>query len=288
MILSYEKEDENLTPFEKFFLFEAPLEKPKRKNVKVIKVRGGSRGKDYTQLDGDNADNEADTPEDTDTGDTEETDDTEDYTANGDNTEEDNTEDNADTDTDTDNEDTNNTDDNGDSETEDNEDYTSDEDNTDGGDDNTDDDGEETEDDEDYTSDNGDDNTDDNNDNEDDGENKSEDEKATKIEKLRKYNLFKDFIKLRQTLENYIEKLDTLIFDDNEINSLYKNITNRFRALDDLIYDYMIIKFERNTYFKSFLFYQRVIATIQFNIDLLEKIKTKSESLNKSKNNKLK
>lgn len=286
MILSYEKEDENLTPFEKFFLFEAPLEKPKRKNVKVIKVRGGSRGKDYTQLDGENADNEADTPEDTDTGDTEETDDTEDYTADDD-TEEDNTEDNADTDTDTDNEDTDNTGDNGDEETEDNEDYTSDEDNTDG-DDNTDDDGEETEDNEDYTSDNGDDNTDDNNDNEDDGENKSEDEKATKIEKLRKYNLFKDFIKLRQTLENYIEKLDTLIFDDNEINSLYKNITNRFRALDDLIYDYMIIKFERNTYFKSFLFYQRVIATIQFNIDLLEKIKVKSESLNKSKNNKLK
>lgn len=246
MILSYEKEDENLTPFEKFFLFEAPLEKPKRKNVKVIKVRGGSRGKDYTQLDGENADNEADTPEDTDTGDTEETE-----------------------------------------ETEDNEDYTSDEDNTDG-DDNTDDDGDETEDNEDYTSDNGDDNTDDNNDNEDDGENKSEDEKATKIEKLRKYNLFKDFIKLRQTLENYIEKLDALIFDDNEVNSLYKNITNRFRALDDLIYDYMIIKFERNTYFKSFLFYQRVIATIQFNIDLLEKIKAKSESLNKSKNNKLK
>lgn len=286
MILSYEKEDENLTPFEKFFLFEAPLEKPKRKNVKVIKVRGGSRGKDYTQLDGENADNDADTPEDTDTGDTEETDDTEDYT-DDDNTEEDNTEDNADTDTDTDNENTDNADDNGDEETEDNEDYTSDEDNTDG-DDNTDDDGEETEDNEDYTSDNGDDNTDDNNDNEDDGENKSEDEKATKIEKLRKYNLFKDFIKLRQTLENYIEKLDTLIFDDNEINSLYKNITNRFRALDDLIYDYMIIKFERNTYFKSFLFYQRVIATIQFNIDLLEKIKTKSESLNKSKNNKLK
>ena len=257
MILSYEVEDENLTPFEKFFLFEAPLEKPKRKNVKVIKVRGGSRGKDYTQMDEDeSSDNSSeDTNNDTSDDNSDNTKDSEDNTDDSDN----------------------------DEESEDNEDYTSDNDsdNSDGG-DNSD----EEEDNEDYTSDGGDDDTGDNSDN--DSSDSSEDEKNNKIEKLRKFNLFKDFIKLRGTLETYIEKLDSIVSDNNEINSLYKNVTNRFRTLNELIYDYMVIKFERNTYFKSFLFYQRVIATMQFNIDLLGKVKKKEQSLIKSKNNKLK
>ena len=281
MILSYEVEDENLTPFEKFFLFEAPLEKPKRKNVKVIKVRGGSRGKDYTQMDEDeSSDNSSeDTNNDTSDDNSDNTEDSEDNSDDSDNDEE--SEDNEDytSDNDSDNSD----DSDNDEESEDNEDYTSDNDsdNSDGG-DNSD----EEEDNEDYTSDGGDDDTGDDSDN--DSSDSSEDEKNNKIEKLRKFNLFKDFIKLRGTLETYIEKLDSIVSDNNEINSLYKNVTNRFRTLNELIYDYMVIKFERNTYFKSFLFYQRVIATMQFNIDLLGKVKKKEQSLIKSKNNKLK
>ena len=281
MILSYEVEDENLTPFEKFFLFEAPLEKPKRKNVKVIKVRGGSRGKDYTQMDEDeSSDNSSeDTNNDTSDDNSDNTKDSEDNTDDSDNDEE--SEDNEDYTSDNDSDNTDDSD--NDEESEDNEDYTSDNDsdNSDGG-DNSD----EEEDNEDYTSDGGDDDTGDNSDN--DSSDSSEDEKNNKIEKLRKFNLFKDFIKLRGTLETYIEKLDSIVSDNNEINSLYKNVTNRFRTLNELIYDYMVIKFERNTYFKSFLFYQRVIATMQFNIDLLGKVKKKEQSLIKSKNNKLK
>ena len=281
MILSYEVEDENLTPFEKFFLFEAPLEKPKRKNVKVIKVRGGSRGKDYTQMDEDeSSDNSSeDTNNDTSDDNSDNTKDSEDNTDDSDNDEE--SEDNEDYTSDNDSDNTDDSD--NDEESEDNEDYTSDNDsdNSDGG-DNSD----EEEDNEDYTSDGGDDDTGDDSDN--DSSDSSEDEKNNKIEKLRKFNLFKDFIKLRGTLETYIEKLDSIVSDNNEINSLYKNVTNRFRTLNELIYDYMVIKFERNTYFKSFLFYQRVIATMQFNIDLLGKVKKKEQSLIKSKNNKLK
>ena len=286
MILSYEVEDENLTPFEKFFLFEAPLEKPKRKNVKVIKVRGGSRGKDYTQMDEDESSDNSSEDTNNDTSD-DNSDNTEDSEDNGGNTSDDDNESSSDED---------NTDDSdNDEESEDNEDYTSDN-NSDSSDDSGDsDDGSDGEEDnEDYTSDGGDDDTGDDSDNDssDDSDNdssdSSEDEKNNKIEKLRKFNLFKDFIKLRGTLETYIEKLDSIVSDNNEINSLYKNVTNRFRTLNELIYDYMVIKFERNTYFKSFLFYQRVIATMQFNIDLLEKVKKKEQSLIKSKNNKLK
>ena len=280
MIVSFQIDDENLTPYEKNFLYEAPSKDPERKkNVKVVNVKPlSARRTDYTK--GASEDDESDIVDDNETTDASE-DDNEDYTAEIDDElnnndsddssdEEDYTDDvdAGDDDSDNDNQESEDSDGNNDdsdsSESEtDNEDYTDD---VDAGDDDSD------------------------NDNSNDSENQNSDNSSDKDQKerYRKYNLFKDFINMRENISAYITRLDNTVSDSIECNRLYKDIINRFKNLNTLAYDYMIIKFNNATYFESFLFYQRMKAAIQFNIDLLGKIRKKEEKLFKSKNNKIK
>ena len=280
MIVSYQKDESDLTPFEKNFLFEAPDKEPERKrNVKVITVPSvDGRRSDYTKIRGSKQEQQQ-----TDELSDEDFDDIDkqvDSQGNG------KSSDLVDDRDELSDEDFDDIDKQLDSQgNEDDEDYTQDADNN--ADDNKQSDDSDT-DDEDYTQD-ADNNDDDNKQSDDSDDNKSEEQTTEdKKEKYKKFNLYKDFINLRTTTDNYISRLENQISDSIECNRMYKDITNRFKNINDLAYDYMVIKFNTANYFESFLFYQRMIAAMQFNIDLLSKVRKKEENLFKSQNNKIK
>ena len=87
---------------------------------------------------------------------------------------------------------------------------------------------------------------------------------------VRKYNLYKEFVKLRTSIDNYITKLEACISDDPKWNQAIKTATTKFRELYDLITDYMMMKYELCTYIQNLLFYQRQIATVQLIFALLK------------------
>lgn len=291
MIKIIDRKEEEKTDFEKNYMFiEAPSD-TERVNVKRIRLKApGARTYDFRKgADGDEETPEEDPePTDTETTDVEPADDT---TGSDDIAVDDNddisvddtpdmTEDEApdatgdddiatDDDIDSGDPDDGSPEDTGDGET------ISPDDNAGGGDDDivTDDNGDISEDDTSGTGDNtGDDTTgDDGSGEETDGD--SEDA-------MHKQNLYKKFVTLRTAIDNYDHKLSAIIGVDPETHKMIHEVTNKLRSMGDMMYDYMVLKFKKNTYLESMMFYQRTMAATNLCLDALTKIgnKTKKEA----------
>lgn len=115
----------------------------------------------------------------------------------------------------------------------------------------------------------------DNSDNPDSGGNASNDEQ------VRKYALYKKFLKLDSTLGVIIEKLSSALSDNPDINQKYKIITNKVKTLKELLSQYMIIRFSKSSYIQSMLFYQRVMAAMEITLGILKELQ---KELNKKSN----
>lgn len=83
------------------------------------------------------------------------------------------------------------------------------------------------------------------------------------FDSTRKYVLFNNFTELINGINNYISKLETLLGEDLEINHIMKTCVKKLRAIRDLTYDYLVMKFEISSYIQAKLFYTNMIAMIQ-------------------------
>lgn len=123
----------------------------------------------------------------------------------------------------------------------------------------------------------GDDGTD-NTDGDSDGDNKNEG--------IHKQNLYKKFVSLKTSVDNYEHKLSSIIGVDPETHEMMHHITDKMRSLSDMMYDYMILKFKNNTYLESMLFYQRALSATKLCLDALAKVaEITEESDNKKSGN---
>ena len=97
---------------------------------------------------------------------------------------------------------------------------------------------------------------------------------------MHKQNLYKKFVTLRTAIDNYDHKLSAIIGVDPETHKMIHEVTNKLRSMGDMMYDYMVLKFKKNTYLESMMFYQRTMAATNLCLDALTKIgnKTKKES----------
>ena len=86
----------------------------------------------------------------------------------------------------------------------------------------------------------------------------------------RKYILLQNFISLINSLSNFILKLENVMGDDANVNKVIKTSVNKFREVKELCHDYLIMKFELNSYVQSLLFYQNMVVIIQSVFNLLE------------------
>ena len=299
MIVKMQNKKSKVSGYEKYFMFEAEDEEPP-KNTKIIKVRPyDNRRTDYTKFvpDPDNPDGEegqenapeenqtntaaqTDTPAE-DAAQTTENPNGEQATDTAEATPGENQTDNAQADTaPTDDAEPVNTDDATVDTNTDDTDYTA-------GDDNgkTDDARDANTDDTDYTADGDDPDTeDDDTDNQADGETDQQNDGDIPVDdKDHKYILFKKYIDLQGVLANYIQKLSGLISDNVECNHIYKKITNNLKELDEMLHDYMTIKYESATYVQSMLFYQRILVSIGINLDMLKGIRKKDLKMSEKK-----
>ena len=91
---------------------------------------------------------------------------------------------------------------------------------------------------------------------------------------------------LLNALTNYINKLENNIGDDINTNKILKAACTKLREIKDLCYEYMLMKFELDTYVKALLFYQNAVIMIQSVFTLLKRIKVHKNKLIDMKNGK--
>ena len=95
----------------------------------------------------------------------------------------------------------------------------------------------------------------------------------------RKYVLFKEFMGLHNSVNNYISKLENTLSDDPATNYIYKTCTKNLREIRDILYDFMILKYETSRYVQSLLFYEKMVASVQIVFNILNKaIKIKGKT----------
>ena len=89
-------------------------------------------------------------------------------------------------------------------------------------------------------------------------------------ESLLKYSLFLDMKKLYNAIKSYYTRLEGI----NETNINYgmvtKTCTTNLHQLEDMVYDFMTIRFIDESYVTCKLFYERVITSIGLIFDMLE------------------
>ena len=109
------------------------------------------------------------------------------------------------------------------------------------------------------------------------GENTETDGNADEnsVEQLYKYNLYKKFQKVLKTIEDYSDELENITSDDIEINTKYKQLTTKLKDIEDLMKDYMIMKFSKVSFMQSMLFYQRVVTSVDIILQTLKYVREK-------------
>lgn len=112
-----------------------------------------------------------------------------------------------------------------------------------------------------------------NNDDQDTGDENAGEKDTDEEEKIHKQNLFKKFITLRTSVENYDAKLSSMIGIDADTHEMITEISEKLRSLAEMMYDYMVLKFKKNSYLESMLFYQRTVAAVNLCLDSLDKIR---------------
>ena len=96
---------------------------------------------------------------------------------------------------------------------------------------------------------------------------------ASTDEQIRKYALYRKFMKLNKILDTSTEVLSNSISDNSEINQKMKSVTKKLKETNKLLSEYMIIKFQNASYIQSMLFYQRVLAIVDINYNILRDLK---------------
>ena len=97
---------------------------------------------------------------------------------------------------------------------------------------------------------------------------------AVSADSMRKYNLFKEYTKLLNAIDRYIEVLDSQVVDDVSYNKAIRIATEKLKEIKNQCYDYLLLKFELDSYGKNLVFQQKIVVAIQLVFNMIAKIKT--------------
>lgn len=89
------------------------------------------------------------------------------------------------------------------------------------------------------------------------------DNEADGTSQSRKYNLYKDFMSLYNSNKSYIEKLERSRASSMESTIVINSALNQLNKIDDILYEYMTIKFPKAPFIDSLIFYHQTVSAIR-------------------------
>lgn len=94
---------------------------------------------------------------------------------------------------------------------------------------------------------------------------------------MRKFELFKNFTALYESILYFIEKLDSFVTDDVIFSKTTYKVKKIFSELSELMKDYMLLKFQSDSFLQNSFFYEKIKANSLLAIELLNINKIKFE-----------
>ena len=95
---------------------------------------------------------------------------------------------------------------------------------------------------------------------------------------VRKYELFKRFINLLKSIEYFIEKLENGVSDNENFEIVIKQAHKKFKSLESLTKDYMLLKFQTDSFLQNSFFYEKIKASTLLIFNFLELNKNKEDN----------
>lgn len=99
-----------------------------------------------------------------------------------------------------------------------------------------------------------------------------------------KFSLYRNLKNLYITIQNYESQLDEMVASSYNFNMVIKSASNKMANLEDLMYDYMTLRFKDATYIESMEFYQKCLATLELIFELLRSNKENANFKDKTIN----
>ena len=94
-------------------------------------------------------------------------------------------------------------------------------------------------------------------------------------ELIHKKNLYDKLLYLKNEVSEYRNYVENLISDVDVENKKIRVLTKKLLAVDELIKEFMLLKFQKSSYSYCLLFYHRAIAALDIILDVLKKIEIK-------------
>ena len=88
-------------------------------------------------------------------------------------------------------------------------------------------------------------------------------------EQRKKYNMYKRYLNLYEMIDNFLERLRSIVTPNPVDNSVIKVVINNLTDLYDSMYDYMTIRFKDESYVQVLLYFETAISVIKLNFELL-------------------
>lgn len=95
------------------------------------------------------------------------------------------------------------------------------------------------------------------------------DETSITKDDMRKYELFKRFMNLLNTVQYFIDKLETGVSDNIKFEYAANKALIKFKALEDLLKDYMLLKFQNDSFLQNSFFYEKIKASSLLLLELM-------------------
>jgi hypothetical protein len=108
------------------------------------------------------------------------------------------------------------------------------------------------------------------------GENSGE-----RAEKQKKFHMYKRFLRLYNSIEDFLDKIQGVVKNDATQNAVIKTVYNNLSDVHDNMFDYITIRYKTQTYVQVLIYFETVISIVKLNFELLRnnKINLRQDTL---------
>ena len=89
-------------------------------------------------------------------------------------------------------------------------------------------------------------------------------------EAKKKYILYRDLMEVYYSNKSFISKLDDMTIDSIEGTLVVKKVIEKLKTIGDILFEFMVIKFDSTEYIECLSFFNSVIAGIKLSFELLQ------------------
>ena len=91
-----------------------------------------------------------------------------------------------------------------------------------------------------------------------------------KKENMQKYVLFKRFSNMKTIVDNFIDQLEVRDANDSRLSKVYKDVQSKLKSISNFTYDYLVLKFQNDSYLTASYIYEQVKTAVLILIQVLQ------------------